>query len=223
MAKILIIDDETDIAELISDSLEFEGYKTITANSAEEALKKINNNNDIDLILLDIMLPNMSGTELLGKIREHIKVPVILVSAKVGTIDKLLGFELGADDYITKPFDINELVARVKAHLRRETRQVNEKKTIKIRDIEINKDSYDVLLNGVKQNTTTREVEVLWYLMSNAGTVLSKDQIFTSVWGSNYGDIGTVAVHIKSLRNKLDKEEEYIKTVWGVGYKFISE
>lgn len=223
MGKILIVDDEVDIAELISDSLEFEGLETIQAYNAEDAINIIKKEKDISLILLDIMMPKMSGTELLGKIRQDLTSPVLLMSAKVSTIDKLLGFELGADDYITKPFDIVELVARVKAHLRRETRQTSDKKYLKINDIEINMDSYDVKKNNVKINATTREVEVLWYLMSNAGIVLSKEQIFENVWGSNYGDIGTIAVHIKSLRNKLDQDEEYIKTVWGVGYKFLSE
>lgn len=221
MSKILIVDDEIDIAELISDSLNDEGFETIIANKAIDALNLVDEN--IDLILLDIMMPNMTGIELCNKIREKIKCPIIFVSAKASTVDKLVGFEIGADDYITKPFDIYELVARVKAHLRREERKILINKIIEIGEFEINKESYDVFKNNERINVSTREFEVLWYLVSNAGVVLTKEQIFHSVWGNDYGDIGTVAVHIKSLRDKLDRDEKYIKTIWGVGYKFIKE
>lgn len=221
MAKILIVDDEKDIAELISDALCDEGFTTTIVDSAIEALKLIENKEKYDLILLDIMMPGMSGTEFLGQIRSKISCPVILVSAKSNIVDKLLGFELGADDYISKPFDIYELVARVKAHLRREDRKVNNESTIIIGDIKAIKDSYEVYKNNEKVNISTREFEVLYYLMQNAGQVLTKEQIFAAVWGKEYGEIGTVAVHIKGLRKKLDPEEKYIKTIWGVGYKFI--
>jgi DNA-binding response OmpR family regulator len=222
MAKILIVDDEIDIAELISDSLTDEGFETLTCNKALDALNLIDES--IDLILLDIMMPNMTGIELCNKIREKIKCPIIFVTAKASTVDKLVGFEIGADDYITKPFDIYELVARVKAHLRREERKtfIDNKKVI-IGEFEINKESYDVFKCNERINVSTREFEVLWYLVSNAGVVLTKEQIFHSVWGNDYGDIGTVAVHIKSLRDKLDEDEKYIKTIWGVGYKFLKE
>ena len=171
------------------------------------------------------MMPGKSGTEYLNEIRNKITCPIIFVSAKSGTVDKLLGLEIGADDYITKPFDIYELVARVKAHIRRESRskEIENKSKIIIGESEINKNSYDVYKNKVKCNVSTREFEVLWYLMSNAGIVLTKEQIFSSVWGSDYGEIGTVAVHIKSLRSKIDPEEKYIVTIWGVGYKFVKE
>ena len=214
MSRILIIDDEVDIAELESDALTDEGFDVDIAHLASEAN-----------ILLDIMLPGKSGTEYLNEIRNKITCPIIFVSAKSGTVDKLLGLEIGADDYITKPFDIYELVARVKAHIRRESRskEIENKSKIIIGEIEINKNSYDVYKNKVKCNVSTREFEVLWYLMSNAGIVLTKEQIFSSVWGSDYGEIGTVAVHIKSLRSKIDPEEKYIVTIWGVGYKFVKE
>ena len=146
MAKILIVDDEIDIAELISDSLNDEGFETIIANKAIDALNLVDEN--IDLILLDIMMPNMTGIELCNKIREKIKCPIIFVSAKASTVDKLVGFEIGADDYITKPFDIYELVARVKAHLRREERKILINKIIEIGEFEINKESYDVFKNN---------------------------------------------------------------------------
>jgi DNA-binding response OmpR family regulator len=223
MPKILVVDDDRDIAELINDTLTDEGYEVTMRFNGEEALKEIEANPNFDLILLDIMMPGMSGTELCNKVREKQKCPIIFVSAKASTLDKLLGFELGADDYISKPFDIYELVARVKAHLRREDRAkiMIDENQIQIGNIKINKESYDVYMGDKKIDVSTREFEVLYYLMKNAGIVLTKEQIFDSVWGKDYGEIGTVAVHIKSLRNKLDSSEEYIKTVWGVGYKFI--
>ena len=226
MSRILIIDDEVDIAELESDALTDEGFDVDIAHLASEANILLEKNNyNYDLILLDIMMPGKSGTEYLNEIRNKITCPIIFVSAKSGTVDKLLGLEIGADDYITKPFDIYELVARVKAHIRRESRskEMENKSKIIIGEIEINKNSYDVYKNKVKCNVSTREFEVLWYLMSNAGIVLTKEQIFSSVWGSDYGEIGTVAVHIKSLRSKIDPEEKYIVTIWGVGYKFVKE
>lgn len=226
MSRILIIDDEVDIAELESDALTDEGFDVDIAYLASEANILLEKNNyNYDLILLDIMMPGKSGTEYLNEIRNKITCPIIFVSAKSGTVDKLLGLEIGADDYITKPFDIYELVARVKAHIRRESRskEIENKSKIIIGEIEINKNSYDVYKNKVKCNVSTREFEVLWYLMSNAGIVLTKEQIFSSVWGSDYGEIGTVAVHIKSLRSKIDPEEKYIVTIWGVGYKFVKE
>ena len=226
MSRILIIDDEVDIAELESDALTDEGFDVDIAHWASEANILLEKNNyNYDLILLDIMMPGKSGTEYLNEIRNKITCPIIFVSAKSGTVDKLLGLEIGADDYITKPFDIYELVARVKAHIRRESRskEIENKSKIIIGEIEINKNSYDVYKNKVKCNVSTRVFEVLWYLMSNAGIVLTKEQIFSSVWGSDYGEIGTVAVHIKSLRSKIDPEEKYIVTIWGVGYKFVKE
>ena len=226
MSRILIIDDEVDIAELESDALTDEGFDVDIAHLASEANILLEKNNyNYDLILLDIMMPGKSGTEYLNEIRNKITCPIIFVSAKSGTVDKLLGLEIGADDYITKPFDIYELVARVKAHIRRESRskEIENKSKIIIGEIEINKNSYDVYKNKVKCNVSTREFEVLWYLMSNAGIVLTKEQIFSSVWGSDYGEIGTVAVHIKSLRSKIDPDEKYIVTIWGVGYKFVKE
>ena len=223
MQRILIVDDERDIAELISDTLIDEGYDTVIKTSGEDALSEIESNPSFDLILLDIMMPGMSGTELCNKVRDKVKCPIIFVSAKSSTVDKLLGFELGADDYIAKPFDIYELVARVKAHLRREDRSkiIVDDNILEIGEIKVVKESYETYVNNKKIDITTREFEVLYYLMKNAGIVLTKEQIFDSVWGKDYGDLGTVAVHIKSLRNKIDKDEKYIKTIWGVGYKFI--
>jgi len=220
MAKILIVDDELEIAELISDVLKDEGFETVIKNDGYLAIEEVKNNS-YDLILLDIMMPNISGTETCNKIRDIVTCPIIFVTAKNQTLDKLLGFEIGADDYITKPFVTEELVARVKAHIRREKR-INTIPTniIKIGNIEINKESYEVKKNDKIVTLSTKEFELLAYLMTNAGVVLSKEQIYNSVWKTEYGDIGTVAVNIKSLRNKLDPEEKYIITIWGLGYKF---
>ncbi len=220
MAKILIVDDEEDIAELISDVLSDEGFETCVRFNGEEALEIVEKET-FDLIILDIMMPKMSGTEVCNQIRDKVDCPIIFVTAKNQLLDKLLGFEIGADDYITKPFTIEELVARVKAHIRRSNRVITNKDTITIGEITIRKNSFEVFKNNVPVELSTREFELLSYLMSNAGIALSKEQIFDAVWGSNYGEIGTVAVHIKSLRKKLDTEEKYIKTIWGLGYKFI--
>ena len=219
MSKILVVDDELDIALLIKDVLEDEGFSTTAIDSSKKALELVQKEK-FDLILLDVMMPEMSGTTLCTKIREITSSPILFVTAKTSTLDKLLGFEVGADDYITKPFIIEELVARVKAHIRRNNR-VEVSNIIKIGEIEINLDSYEVYKNNSLIDLSTREFELLAYLMKNAGIVLSKEKIFNSVWGENYGEIGTVAVHIKSLRNQLDPDEKYIKTIWGLGYKFI--
>lgn len=222
MDKILIVDDEKDIAELISDILEDENFKTRIENSGSACLTAVKEEN-FDLILLDIMMPDISGTEVCAKIRSYTSCPIIFVTAKAQLVDKLIGFELGADDYITKPFINEELVARVKAHLRREERTEKKKNGtfIQIGEIKLNKESFEVYKNDTLVMLSTKEFELLSYLMENAGMVLSKEQIYQSVWKNNYGDIGTVAVNIKGLRNKLDKEEKYIKTIWGMGYKFV--
>lgn len=222
MDKILIVDDENDIAELISDILEDEGYETRIENSGNAAIEATKTE-VFDLILLDIMMPDISGTEVCAKIRSYATCPIIFLSAKTQLVDKLVGFEVGADDYITKPFINEELVARVKAHLRREERYVTKKNNniIEIGNIKLNKESFEVYLDKTLISLSTKEFELLSYLMENAGIVLSKEQIYQSVWKNNYGDIGTVAVNIKSLRNKIDKEEKYIKTIWGMGYKFV--
>lgn len=220
MERILIVDDEEDIAELISDILEDEGYVTTIKNNGNDAIYAVKEN-DYDLILLDVMMPDISGTEVCANIRNLTSSPIIFVTAKTQLSSKLVGFEVGADDYITKPFINEELVARIKAHLRREERNDKKSKSIiEIGEIKINKESFEVYKNDEIISLSTKEFELLSYLMENAGIVLSKEQIYQSVWKNNYGDIGTVAVNIKSLRNKLDNEEKYIKTIWGMGYKF---
>ncbi len=222
MEKILIIDDDIDIADLESYLLKKEGFDTLICNTGEDALEEINKER-FDLILMDIMMPGISGIELCAKVREKVDCSIIFVTAKANLVDKMIGFEIGADDYITKPFENQELVSRVKAHLRKDkrNRKQNNSNIIKIGEIELNKESFEVKKNGTKVDLSTREFELLKYLMENKGIVLSKSQIFDSVWGSNFGEISTVAVHIKNLRDKLDKDEKYIITVWGYGYKFV--
>ena len=223
MKKILVVDDDTDISLLVADALEDEGFEAIVKNDSLQTLEYIQENkNDISLILLDIMMPNLSGLELCKKVRDNVMCPIILVSAKSKTMDKVIGLEMGADDYIAKPFVVEELVARVKAHLRRESRtDITDNKVIRIGEIELRTESYEVFRNGEPIPFSTREFQLLQYLMENAGKVLTREQIFSSVWDTEYGDIGTVAVNIKSIRDKIDRNNEYIKTVWGVGYKFV--
>ncbi len=224
MKKILIVDDEIAIAELISDSLEDEGFETVIKTDGSSAYEYINEHKDeLSLITLDIMMPEISGIDLCRFARNNVDCPIIFVSAKGNTFDKVLGLEIGADDYIAKPFVVEEFVARVKAHLRREQRHIsmNVGGVIKVGDIEIDTSSLTVSKNGVAVPISTREFQLLQYLMENAGKVLTREQIFAHVWDTEFGDIGTVAVNIKSIRDKIDPDNEYIKTVWGVGYKFV--
>lgn len=223
MEKILIVDDDRDIGELISDAIEDEGFEAVVKTDGESALSFVEENEDVDLIILDIMMPGISGLEVCEKIRNKVSCPIIFVSAKGKTADTVLGLEVGADDYISKPFVVEELVARVKAHLRREKRStgVYDGGIIKVGEIEINTNTFEVLKNSESISVSTREFQLLQYLMENAGKVLTREQIFAHVWNSGFGDIGTVAVNIKSIRDKIDPKNDYIKTVWGVGYKFV--
>lgn len=224
MPKILIIDDDKDISELVSLILKKENIDSDIINNPIEALKILEKGNcEYGLILLDIMMPELSGTELCSKVREKVDAPIIFLSAKKELIDKMLGYEIGGDDYITKPFDNTELVLKIKSHLRLNKRVSNSKhgKIITIGDISLNEESFEVRKNNVPIELSTREFELLKYLMENAGIALSKEQIFDSVWGIDYGDIGTVAVNIKNLRDKLKDDNKYIITIWGYGYKFV--
>lgn len=222
MPKVLIIDDDKDIAELVSLILKKEKIDSEIITDSLEALTKIEEGkNNYDLILLDIMMPNISGTELCIKIRDKVTCPIVFLSAKKELVDKMVGYEIGGDDYITKPFDNTELVLKIKSHLRLQSRSKVSKNIITIGEISINKESFEAYKNNKRVEVSTREFELLTYLMENAGIALSKEQIFEKVWGNCYGDIGTVAVNIKNLREKLDQENKYIITIWGYGYKFV--
>lgn len=222
MSKVLIVDDDKDISDLISLVLKKEGIDSTIVNDSTK-VSEIIEKDYFDLILLDIMMPELSGIEVCTKIRDKVNCPIIFLSAKTELIDKMLGYEIGGDDYITKPFNNSELVLKIKSHLRLNKRinNLNNNNIIKIGEILINKETFEVYKEDEKIELSTREFELLKYLMENAGIVLSKEQIFESVWGSNYGDIGTVAVNIKSLRDKLKDKNKYIITIWGYGYKFV--
>lgn len=223
MTKIMIVDDDRTIAELISDALEDEGFETELCGNGEDALEAIGKAAEMDLIILDIMMPKIDGLEVCRKIRDRVSCPILFVTAKSRTLDAMLGFEMGADDYIFKPFIVEELVARVKAHIRREQRNETKRQapTIEIGELILQRDNYQVTKSGRPLELSTREFQLLQYLMSNAGCVLTREQIFNAVWGVDFGDIGTVSVNIKNLREKLDPDNRYIKTVWGVGYQFV--
>lgn len=226
--RILIVDDDKDILNLISDILEDEGFEVDKANAGNLALQKIISKT-YDCIILDIMLPEVDGIDICKRVRDKIGTPIILLTAKNNSMDKVLGFEFGADDYITKPFDNYELVARVKAHLRRSRRSNDdgsneETGIIRFKGIEINKNSYESFINGKGIELSSREFQILLFMMENANKVLSREQIYSSIWGyEDFGDINTVTVHIKKLREKIDFEDKYIKTIWGTGYKFVGE
>ena len=225
--RILIADDDREIVQLIAESLEEEGFEIVTAFNGREALEKLEQG-QINLIILDIMMPETDGLEICRRVRQKQAAPIILLSAKSREIDKVVGLEVGADDYITKPFSINELIARVKAHLRREHRvrsappEADSGGNLFVFDnIVVNKDTFEVLKNEQPVALSTKEFQILIYLIENRNLVLSREQIYDAIWGnSDFGDLNTVTVHIKNLRAKLDEDNRYIKTVWGIGYKF---
>ena len=225
--KILIVDDDENIANLVSLYLTKECFETMIINSGDEvidAFKKFNPN----LILLDIMLPGMDGYEICREIRKDSKVPIIMLSAKTEVFDKVLGLELGADDYMIKPFDSKELVARVKAVLRRFNENTAPKeepsnnKVIEYKDLKINLANYEVTFKGEHVEMTPREIELLYFLASSPNQVFTREQLLDQIWGYEYmGDTRTVDVHIKRIREKIhDTDEWSIGTVWSVGYRF---
>lgn len=228
--RILVVDDDKDIVNLLCDILEDEGFEMDRAFAGDSALQKIISKN-YDLVLLDIMLPGIDGMEICKRVRDKIGTPIILLTAKNNSMDKVLGFEFGADDYITKPFDNHEIIARVKAHLRRSRREIVDSAEdyaklgiIKYKGIEINKNSYEVFIEGKRVELSSREFQILAYMMENANKVMSREQIYSSIWGyDDFGDINTITVHIKKLREKIDNEDKFIKTIWGTGYKFVGE
>lgn len=224
MKKILIIEDDNAIAELERDYLEVNGF---VCDIAEHGLKGLHMalDNDYDLIIIDIMLPGMDGFEVCEKIRKEKQIPVIFLSARNDDIDKIKGLGLGADDYITKPFSPNELVARVRAHIMRHEKLVGlgqEQDIISFDNIIIDKNAHMVTLGGKEVSLTAKEYDLLLFLSQNANRVWSKDILFDKIWGLDaLGDISTVTVHIQRLREKIDKgEHRHIETVWGVGYRF---
>ena len=222
--KILIADDDSNISELISLYLMKEGYDTQKARDGKEALKLFQSYNP-DLIILDIMMPEMDGYEVCREIRKTAATPIIMLTAKGETFDKVLGLELGADDYMVKPFDTKELVARVKAVLRRLDKPETNSKKISYNDLTINMSNYSVTYMDNNVEMPPKELELLFFLSSHPNQVFTREQLLNQIWGYEYyGDTRTVDVHIKRIREKLGSDEDHpswsIKTVWGVGYKF---
>lgn len=225
--KILIVDDDNNIAELISLYLMKERYETVIANDGEEALVKFAECNP-DMIILDIMLPGIDGYEVCKRIRQTSKVPIIMLSAKGETFDKVLGLELGSDDYMVKPFDSKELTARVKAVLRRnpapaeKEEETKGERTVSYTDLRVSLDDYSCVFCDNHIDMPPKELELLYYLASNPNRVYTREQLLEQLWGYEYiGDTRTVDVHIKRLREKIPDHGEWkISTVWGVGYKF---
>ena len=224
--KILVVDDDLNICELLKLYLENEGYTAFVANDGQAAVDTFAAKNP-DLVLLDIMLPKMDGWQVCREIRKTSSVPIIMLTAKGETFDKVLGLELGADDYVTKPFDAKEVMARIKAVLRRSKGEsgtaAQEKKTVSYDKLEINIESYEMKVNGVVVDTPPKELELIYHFASNPNRVYTRDQLLDEVWGFDYyGDSRTVDVHVKRLREKLEgvSDKWSLKTVWGVGYKF---
>ena len=222
--KILVVDDDTNICELLRLYLEKEGYSVTIANDGMTAVKTFPQLQP-DLTLLDIMLPQLDGWQVCREIRKYSNKPVIMLTAKGETFDKVLGLELGADDYVTKPFDTKEVVARIKAVLRRSSSAAAEDnvKIVKYDKLSINLTNYELIVDGKKVDAPPKEMELLYHLASNPDRVFTRDQLLDEVWGFDYyGDSRTVDVHIKRIREKLagvsDKWE--LATVWSVGYKF---
>ncbi len=222
--KILLIDDDPNICDLIKIYLESEGYEIKVASDGVEGLTFFKMY-EPDLVLLDIMLPKKDGWQICREIREQSSKPIIMVTAKNEVFDKVLGLELGADDFITKPFNIKELSARVKAVLRRcNTHSTqSDDDVVKFHNIEISLQKYELKLSGKSVDVPPKELELLYFLASNSNHVFTRDQLLDKVWGFDYlGDSRTVDVHVKRLREKLDgiSDKWTLKTVWGVGYKF---
>jgi DNA-binding response OmpR family regulator len=221
--KILVVDDEKNICDLLRMYLEKEGYSVVMAHNGVDAVSMFNSENP-DLVLLDIMLPQLDGWQVCREIRKLSEKPIIMLTAKDEVFDKVLGLELGADDYVTKPFDTKEIIARIKAVLRRTSAvKESEIKEVKYDKLSVNLTNYEMKVDGVVVDTPPKELELIYYLASNPDRVFTRDQLLDDVWGFDYfGDSRTVDVHIKRLRDKLKgvSEEWELRTIWSVGYKF---
>jgi len=221
--KVLIVDDDNNICELLRLYLEKDGYKTVIAGDGESAIAKFSLE-EPDIILLDITMPKLDGWQVLRTIRKTSQVPVIMLSAKGETFDKILGLDLGADDYVTKPFDSKEVLARVRAVLRRSDEGETEgERIVEFDKLIVNLTNYELIVDGKQVDAPPKELELIFHLASNPNRVYSRDQLLDEVWGFEYyGDSRTVDVHIKRLREKLEgvSDQWSIKTVWSVGYKF---
>ncbi len=218
--KIMVVDDESRVRRLVKDFLSKDGYSVAEAADGEEALDIFFNTKDISLIILDIMMPKMDGWEVCREIRKYSKVPIIMLTARSDENDELLGFDLGVDEYVTKPFSPKLLVARVEAILRR-SNVISSEDIIEAGGITINRSAHEVLVDGEPVELSYKEFELLSYFMSNQGVALSREQILNNVWNYDYyGDARTIDTHVKKLRSKLKDKGAYIITIWAYGYKF---
>lgn len=221
--KILVVDDESRMRKLVRDFLTKQGFEVLEAGDGEAALDIFYADKDIALLILDVMMPKMDGWQVCREIRSHSKVPIIMLTARGDERDELLGFELGVDEYISKPFSPKILVARVEAILRR-TSQTDADGVLRAGGVEINKVSHIASIDGEPMELSYKEFELLAYFMENQGIALSREKILNSVWNYDYfGDARTIDTHVKKLRSKMGEKGEYIKTVWGMGYKFEVE
>ncbi len=217
--KILVVDDEARMRKLVSDFLAREGFEVLEAGDGEKAMDLFYGNKDIALILLDVMMPKMDGWQVLREIRESSQVPVIMLTARADEKDELRGFELGVDEYVTKPFSPRTLVARVNAILRR-TGGKEENDRIELSGIVLDKSAHQVTIDGQPVELSFKEFELLEYFMENNKIALSREKILNHVWNYDYfGDARTIDTHVKKLRSKLGAKGELIKTIWGMGYK----
>ena len=218
--RILVVDDESRMRKLVRDFLVREGYEVLEAGDGEEALDLFYREKDIALIILDVMMPKINGWDVCREVRETSKVPIIMLTARSDERDELLGFDLGVDEYISKPFSPKILVARVEAILRR-TGQNNPEDVISAGGIVIDKAAHLATVDGKPMELSFKEFELLTYFLENQGIALSREKILNSVWNYDYfGDARTIDTHVKKLRSKMGDKGEYIKTVWGMGYKF---
>lgn len=221
--KVLVVDDDSNIAELLRLYLEKDGFSVMTCDNGIKAVE-LQSKELFDIILLDIMLPGLDGWQVCREIRKESDVPIIMITAKSETFDRILGLELGADDYVSKPFDAKEVLARVKAVLRRTASETkNATDMVSYENLIVNISNYELIVNGKKIDTPPKELELIYHLASNPNRVYTRDQLLDEVWGFDYyGDSRTVDVHVKRIREKLEGVSDAwaLKTVWGVGYKF---
>lgn len=218
--KILVVDDESRMRKLVRDFLVKSDYEVVEAEDGAVALDIFFESNDIDLVILDVMMPKMDGWQVCREIRAYSKVPIIMLTAKADERDELQGFEMGVDEYISKPFSPKILVARVEAILRR-TSQVTADRLLEAGGIRVDKAAHSVTVDGQAVELSYKEFELLSYFMENKGIALSREKILNSVWNYDYfGDARTIDTHVKKLRSKMGKKGDLIKTIWGMGYKF---
>ncbi len=221
--KVLVVDDESRMRKLVRDFLTKKDFDVMEAENGAQAIDIFFAEKDISLIILDVMMPKMDGWEVCREIRAYSQVPIIMLTARADERDELLGFELGVDEYISKPFSPKILVARVEAILRR-TNAIAPDEVLKAGNIEVNKAAHLVTVGGQAVDLSFKEFELLTYFMENQGIALSREKILNSVWNYDYfGDARTIDTHVKKLRNKLGDKGNYIKTIWGMGYKFEVE